>query len=445
MKFTFENFGQVATGSVTLGELTIISGPNSTGKTYISYAIHSFLRNFFDLSKTPGTEAFSSIIEKGQETFDLSALLRDEREIYSGASRSFMGKAAGYFSVGSDFFKDSKLSVSPTAPMSREQMLKGSYTFSEFGFLNGFKEEGSDQLVVTYSSDSKFPLLPLASTVGRWLVKAALGDSIPNPFPITSERTGVSLFWKDLHVSRNQLIEMALESKNKEIDFFDLAFSHTSRYALPIKENIDSTRGFEEIAKQRSFLVDEPDPCGVLALLEKMLGGDFSHDGQQLNYTFKVKGERKRKSIPIYVASSAVKSLFLLNLYLRHVAKPGDVLIIDEPELNLHPGNQRLMAALVVRLVNAGVRVCMTTHSDFIVREISARIALGAKRDSLEKFLAANGLTTADLLNPGQVTAFTTAGNKISAATVGESGIDMATLNDAIGASASFYEDALLA
>jgi hypothetical protein len=445
MKFTFENFGQVATGSVTLGELTIISGPNSTGKTYISYAIHSFLRNFFDLSTIPANEAFSSIIQSGKESFDLSALLKNEREIYAGAARSFMGKAANYFSVSSDFFNDSKFSVSPTTSMSRKQMLKSSCNFSEFGFLNGFKEEGSDQLVVTYTGDGKFPLYPVAAAVRPWLVKSAFGASIPKPFPITSERTGVSLFWKDLHVSRNQLIELALESKNNEINFFDIAFSHTSRYALPIKENIDSTRGFEEIAKQRSFLVDEPDPCGVLSLLEKMIGGDFSHDGQQLNYTFKVKGERKRKSIPIYVASSAVKSLFLLNLYLRHVAKPGDVLIIDEPELNLHPGNQRLMAALVVRLVNAGVKVCMTTHSDFIVREISARIALGTKRESLKKFLSANELTTADLLNPAQVTAFTTAGNKISAATVGDSGIDMATLNDAIGASASFYEDALLA
>jgi AAA domain, putative AbiEii toxin, Type IV TA system len=445
MKFTFENFGQVATGSVTLGELTIISGPNSTGKTYISYAIHSFLRNFFDLSNVLHADAFSSITQKGRESFDLSELLKNEREIYVGAARSFMANAARYFSVSSDFFKGSRLSVSPTALMSSDRMLQGSYNFSEFGFLNGFKEDGSDQLVVTYTGDEKFPLHAIARAVRPWLLKSAFGASIPNPFPITSERTGVSLFWKDLHVSRNQLIEMALESKNKEINFFDLAFSHTSRYALPIKENIDSTRGFEEIAKQRSFLIDNPDPCGVLALLEKMTGGDFSHDGQQLNYTFKVKGEKKRKSIPIYVASSAVKSLFLLNLYLRHVAKPGDVLIIDEPELNLHPGNQRLMAALVVRLVNAGVRVCMTTHSDFIVREISARIALGTKRDSLKKFLSDNDLTAADLLNPEQVTAFTTAGNRISAAAVGDSGIDMATLNDAIGASASFYEDALLA
>ena len=50
--------------------------------------------------------------------------------------------------------------------------------------------------------------------------------------------------------------------------------------------------------------------------------------------------------------------------------------MIDEPELNLHPANQRLMARLIARLVNSDLRVIASTHSDYLVREINSLIML---------------------------------------------------------------------
>lgn len=52
------------------------------------------------------------------------------------------------------------------------------------------------------------------------------------------------------------------------------------------------------------------------------------------------------------------------------------MLIIDEPELNLHPDNQRKMAGLLARLVNCGVKVLVTTHSDYLIRELNNRVML---------------------------------------------------------------------
>ena len=44
--------------------------------------------------------------------------------------------------------------------------------------------------------------------------------------------------------------------------------------------------------------------------------------------------------------------------------------------VNLHPNNQILMGRLIALLVNAGVKVFITTHSDYIVREIGNCIIL---------------------------------------------------------------------
>ena len=48
--------------------------------------------------------------------------------------------------------------------------------------------------------------------------------------------------------------------------------------------------------------------------------------------------------------------------------------MVDEPELNLHPENQRRLARFIATLVNNGIKVFVTTHSDYIIKEINTLI-----------------------------------------------------------------------
>jgi len=45
MKFTFKNIRYIGDGEITLGNLTVICGPNNVGKTYLSYTIYGFLKH----------------------------------------------------------------------------------------------------------------------------------------------------------------------------------------------------------------------------------------------------------------------------------------------------------------------------------------------------------------------------------------------------------------
>ena len=51
-------------------------------------------------------------------------------------------------------------------------------------------------------------------------------------------------------------------------------------------------------------------------------------------------------------------------------------MIIDEPESHLHPYCQILMARLIAACINAGIKVFVTTHSDYFVKEINNLIML---------------------------------------------------------------------
>ncbi len=67
------------------------------------------------------------------------------------------------------------------------------------------------------------------------------------------------------------------------------------------------------------------------------------------------------------MVSSMVKELAPLALYLSYSAQAGEWLIIDEPELNLHPEAQVKLTELLAMLVNADLSLLLTTHSPYFV------------------------------------------------------------------------------
>ena len=65
-----------------------------------------------------------------------------------------------------------------------------------------------------------------------------------------------------------------------------------------------------------------------------------------------------------------VSELAPVVLYLRHVVQPGETLIIEEPESHLHPAMQVEFIRQIAALVQAGVRVIVTTHSEWVLEEL---------------------------------------------------------------------------
>ena len=85
-------------------------------------------------------------------------------------------------------------------------------------------------------------------------------------------------------------------------------------------------------------------------------------------------------------AASMVSELAPVVLFLRGGIRPGDTLIIEEPEAHLHPGAQTEIALTLAGLVRAGVHVIVTTHSDWLLKEIANLIRIGElKRKGVQK------------------------------------------------------------
>ena len=81
-------------------------------------------------------------------------------------------------------------------------------------------------------------------------------------------------------------------------------------------------------------------------------------------------------------------------------------MVIDEPELNLHPENQRKIARLFARLVNLGIRVFITTHSDYIIKEFNTLVMFNQKLEHLSSLLDHEGYSKAELLEADKIRSY---------------------------------------
>jgi predicted ATPase len=81
---------------------------------------------------------------------------------------------------------------------------------------------------------------------------------------------------------------------------------------------------------------------------------------------------------PMHRTSSMVSEIAPIVLFLKYVIGKHDLLMIEEPEAHLHPENQRKLARAIARMVNKGLHVLLTTHSDYFLQQLSNLMRMGA-------------------------------------------------------------------
>ena len=200
------------------------------------------------------------------------------------------------------------------------------------------------------------------------------------PFLMPAERNGLHLFYRELSTRRAALLHHA---SKENIDLNELLKDVIrSRYALPIAHYINWLNQLSEMQRGTAGHFHQH----ALQLQKQLANGAYKVERRSGVIRFKPY-QRKRgaatQSMELHMTSSTVKSLFGLWFYLENQAQPGDLLMIDEPELNIHPANQRHIARLLARLVNAGLRVVISTHSDYIVREFNSLLMLSQDNGEL--------------------------------------------------------------
>jgi predicted ATPase len=248
--------------------------------------------------------------------------------------------------------------------------------------------------------------------------------NIPNVFISVAERLGISLFQKDLDLNTSTLIDYL--KKNKKIDPFELINDYSSRYAMPVKHNIDFMRAIEDVQKDKSAL-----NINLSEHIENMTGGKLEHVGDGVRFFNNRRGNNKM-DIPLHLASASVRALSNLYFFLKHKAKTGDLIIIDEPESHLSLAKQRLLAKLIADCINNGLKILLTTHSDTLVLELNNLIMLSNDFKDKEKFIKEHRYNENQNIDYKKVSAYITQNNGVVECKIDKYGIEVDSMDDEI-------------
>lgn len=399
MKIKLKNLGIIKQAEFEMGDLTIICGKNNTGKTYTTYALFGFLEQRHKFLKIDVKDTFiDALLRDGNVSIDLTHYAENTNTILQKACQEYSGQLANIFASKESLFQCSEFDIVITKNPSLKRNFKQTIGSGESEMFSLTKEEGGSNLLISLLSKDKitFPSHIIKDIISNSIIEILFDDLLPNTFIASAERTGAAIFKDELDFARTRLLKEM--HKNKEIDPLELLLKNYHDYALPVESNVEFTRNLKKIVKKDSFIAKEYP--NILKKFNDILGGQCKIDKND-NLYFQPKGSNVK--LEIGESSSAVRSLLSTIFYITHIAKPNDLLIIDEPELNLHPENQRLVAQILANLVNLGIKVFITTHSDYIIKEFSTLIMLNSEDDYLKTIVSEEGYSLNDLLKPQQV------------------------------------------
>lgn len=142
-----------------------------------------------------------------------------------------------------------------------------------------------------------------------------------------------------------------------------------------------------------------------------------------------------KKGIPLRLSSAVVTELSPLLLVLKH-HNVLERFYYEEPEMCLHPQLQSKMGKMIGRMVNSGIGMVITTHSDIMLQHFNNMIKL-AKRPDCKEICEQLGYTELDLLKSEQMKIYQLRAKKkgkteVEELVCGEDGFVVPTFNDAL-------------
>lgn len=404
MKIHVQNLGPLKTADFEVGDLTIICGKNNTGKTYATYALYGFLKTWKDLMHVGiGLSEIEELLKQDAIRIDLGRIWKEKKKSIDGACKRYNGILHRVFASEEKKFKESEFHLE----IGREawdpsEVFSKTLANKAYGNLKFQKEPNSSVLDVFLlreeTKGKQPPLVVLKELIERQVEELLFAKILPDVFVASAERTGVAIFRKDLDFARNRMLDKLGEKQ--DLDPFEFLNKVYTSYALPVKDNVDFVRNLEDLFKQDSYL--KKNYPHILKKFSDIIGGTYKVVRGSIYFSPKQGGKR----LLMNESSSAVRSLLDVGFYLRHCAEKGDLLMIDEPELNLHPENQCRLARLFACLINVGLKIFITTHSDYIVKEVNTLVMLKQKKRDVAKTMEKYGYEKEELLDADRLRVF---------------------------------------
>lgn len=162
-----------------------------------------------------------------------------------------------------------------------------------------------------------------------------------------------------------------------------MQFHHLVKMARTLFDNADASRltvplhvkdlaaklsdSIYDFSAHPDLLTTETNDDTISSKINSIFGGQISYDADKIDFVLERNGYKLSSSN----IASGIKSLGILDLLIKSGSvKSNSLLILDEPEVNLHPKWQVDYCEIICELVSAGVDIIVSTHSPYIIEAL---------------------------------------------------------------------------
>ncbi len=419
LTLSVRNFGPISSGQIDLRPLTVFAGPSDVGKSWMATLIYVLEKNLRETNNIYWPSSASSHktefrfpmnpqkwINSIKETglFELtnkekeyieglyesnndsiksdmvrcfgaqkpSHLVREGRAKKANIVATIKGKKQGIFSRHS--INITKLDEQSLIVKILEKPL---YIRSDDEFtriidrvvLAKSRKDESDEGDITLVGGYDFSVFQLLEKITSYI----FGDREQSSFYLPADRGGI------MH-AHSVVVSTLIQNASRA----GLAMTPS----LPVLSGVltDFLQGLIDMASSGQIVRGVfpprwiPPEQGDLSkrIEEHILQGEVIIDTSNVNYPrFSIRPKEWDRGLPLMNASSMISELAPVVLYLRHLVRPADLLILEEPEAHLHPSMQVQFVQEIATCVQRGIRVLLTTHSEWVLDELANVIARG--------------------------------------------------------------------
>jgi energy-coupling factor transporter ATP-binding protein EcfA2 len=396
MKIKIENLGPYNNCEIEQKPLTIFIGPNGTGKTWTAYLIacifgphmwekkvKEYLEEANPKKYTVIEDAINKMLNDGSAKIDLQSFVEEfGQEYLNDVCKMIPEYFADFLATKKVAFSNLKINLDiHTSDYSSnikqiDHFKKLAENKEEEALLTvESPKEDSNLYIYTRSTNELKTEIPL-KTIRRHVVSSVFMlihksvFSSVHYFP--AERTGLTLLFSSSIVNASKASDQDSSDDLEKEDYNNslsgpvgdlIGIVASSRTSFIQERQNEMAKVSEDV---RSYIE-------LSRFLEKMvLNGTVeigypTNERPELEFRFL----NTDKTFDISPLSSSVKDLIPLVLYLRYFARKRQLIVIDEPEMNLHPEVQLKIMEFVGILINSGLNVIITTHSPYLVDHIS--------------------------------------------------------------------------
>lgn len=369
MEINIKNVGKIKTCNIELNGITVVAGENSSGKSTIGKTLYSIYHTFYNVA----------------------GKVQDQKK---RAVNRVLWAAIQYL-----FLKDEELEEIITKCSGKE--IDEIVVFLREFLPREENEKGVDyqDIAVNISEALSLSEEEVMKLVFKRNIISELGGNIGNVnYP--EEETAISIQIKNEKVIDIQIGEkiacFEYTNINKDIIYID------DPYVVDALQNSRAVRGMVDDHKKDLFkkLIrnDNDDLIGEYITTQKLndIYGMLSQvcDGNLVNEQGKwlYHSSHLKKNLDLNSVSAGLKNFVVLRTLLEKgsITRNG-IIVMDEPEINLHPKWQLVLAELLVILQKEfQINILLNTHSPFFLNAIEAYSKKYAVSDACKYYLTSN-------------------------------------------------------